>query len=65
VRRQSPAEADPPRTRKKEAENEMYGLIKPSTLERLNQIGSLALGILSVAAVFLVLATAFTGGGVA
>jgi hypothetical protein len=43
----------------------MYGLIKPSTLERLNQIGSLSLGILSVAAVFLVLATAFTGGGVA
>lgn len=43
----------------------MYGLNKPSKLESVNLIGSLSLGFLSVAAVFLMLATAFIGGGVA
>jgi len=43
----------------------MYGLNKTTKLESVNLIGSLSLGLLSVAAVFLMLATAFIGGGVA
>ena len=43
----------------------MNGLIKPTKLDGLNLIGSLSIALLSVAAVFYMLATAFTGGGVA
>ena len=43
----------------------MNGLIKRSKLEAVNFIGSLSIALFSVAAVVYVMATAFTGGGVA
>jgi hypothetical protein len=43
----------------------MNGLIKHSKLEGAGLIGALSIALFNVAAVFLVMATAFTGGGVA
>ena len=43
----------------------MNGLIKPSKLESANLLGSLAIALFSISAVLFVIATAFTGGGVA
>lgn len=43
----------------------MNGLIKRSKLEGVNDIGSFAIALFSISAVFYVIATAFTGGGVA
>jgi hypothetical protein len=43
----------------------MNGLIKHSKLENVGHLGVLSIALFNVAAVFLVMATAFTGGGVA
>jgi hypothetical protein len=41
------------------------GLIKQTKLDGVNTFGSLVIALFSVAAVLYVMATAFTGGGVA
>jgi hypothetical protein len=43
----------------------MNGLIKPTKLDGVNAFASLTIALFSVSAVLYVLATAFTGGGVA
>ncbi len=43
----------------------MNGLIKRTKLDGANDVGSLAIALFSISAVFYVLATAITGGGVA
>ena len=43
----------------------MNGLIKQSKLDGLNTLGSFAIALFSVAAVFYMMATAIGGGGVA
>jgi hypothetical protein len=43
----------------------MNGLIKPTKLDGVNFLGSLAIALCSVSAVLYVIATAFTGGGMA
>lgn len=43
----------------------MNGLIKRSKLDGANDIGSLVIALFSISAVLYVIATAFTGGGVA
>jgi hypothetical protein len=49
----------------KEKEKTMNGLIKQSKLDGLNTLGSFAIALFSVAAVFYMMATAIGGGGVA
>jgi len=43
----------------------MIGLIKRTKLDGANDIASLAIALFSISAVLYVIATAFTGGGVA
>ena len=43
----------------------MNGLIKQTKLEGANSLGSLAIAFFNISAVLYVIATAFTGGGVA
>ncbi len=43
----------------------MNGLIKHTKLDGVNYFGSLAIALFSISAVIYVMATAFTGGGVA
>jgi hypothetical protein len=43
----------------------MNGLIKPTKLDGVNFFGSLTIALFSISAVVYVMATAFTGGGVA
>jgi len=53
------------RSTRKKKEKTMNGLIKQSKLDGLNFLGSFTIALFSVAAVFYVMATAITGGGVA
>jgi hypothetical protein len=43
----------------------MYGLINPSKLGEIGSFGALTIALSSVSAVLYVIATAFTGGGLA